>query len=275
MKRILVAAALAALGATGAQAADIAARTYTKAPAPAIEQVSSWTGFYVGGEVGARWSDSTWTTYALQDPINAFSNFRLPQGNPASFNSSSVRAGGYLGYNWQFAPTWVLGIEGDAAWGDNKKSLAGIPGTWGPGTAPAIIALDGSSVKLGWDAAIRGRLGWLITPSVMLFGAGGVAWQDVSINANCQPGGGWACGAVRNTTFNAVKTGWTAGGGVEAKVWSNWLARAEYRYADFGRTNYLFFPNTSDGVWMYHDLRTHTVSLGLAYQFGGPVVAKY
>jgi outer membrane immunogenic protein len=240
-----------------------------------MEQVYSWTGFYIGGELGGRWSKSTWTTDSLQDPIQPLSNFRLPQGNPASFDSSSVRAGGYVGYNWQVAPTWVLGIEGDAAWGDNKKSLAGIPGTWPAGTAPAIIALDGSSIKLGWDAAIRGRLGFLVTPSVMLFGTGGVAWQNLSVNANCQPGGGWACGAVRNTTFETNKAGWTAGGGIEAKVMTNWLARVEYRYADFGRSDYLFFPVSADGVRMHHDLQTHTVSVGLAYQFGGPVVAKY
>lgn len=264
---------LATAYAGSATAADLGARTYTKAPV--VEQISSWTGFYLGGEAGGRWSDSTWTTYALQDPINPASNFRLPQGNPASFDSTSARLGGYAGYNWQFATSWVAGIEGDIAWGDSKKTLAGIPGTWGPGTPAATIALDGSSVKLGWDAAIRGKLGVLVSPNVLLFGTGGVAWQDVSINANCQPGGGWACGAVRNTTFNTVKTGWTAGAGVEAKVFGNWLARGEYRYADFGRTDYLFFPSTTDGVWLHHDLKTHTVSFGLAYQFGGPVVAKY
>jgi outer membrane immunogenic protein len=275
MKKILAAATLAVLGATAAQAADLATRpAYTKAPV-AVEQVYSWTGFYVGGELGGRWSKSTWTTDALQDPINPLSNFRLPQGNPAGFDSASVRAGGYFGYNWQVAPTWVLGIEGDAAWGDNKKSLAGIPGTWPAGTAPATIALDGSSIKLGWDAAIRGKVGYLVTPSVMLFGTGGVAWQNIQVNANCQPGGGWACGAVRNTTFETNKAGWTAGGGIEAKVMTNWLARVEYRYADFGRTDYLFFPVTADGVRMHHDLQTHTVSVGLAYQFGGPVVARY
>ena len=273
MKRILAGGFIAFFAATASSAADMGARVVTKAPAPVPYE--SWTGFYVGGQLGGRWSDSTWTTYALSDPINPVSNVRLPQGNPASFDSSSIRAGGYLGYNWQFAPVWVLGIEGDVAWGDGKKSLAGIPGTWTPGTPAATIALDGSSVQLGWDAAIRGRLGWLVTPSVMLFGTGGVSWQDVSVNASCQPAGGWACGTPRNTTINTVKTGWTAGGGIEAKIAANWLARVEYRYADYGSTNYLFFPGTGDAVHLTHDLRTHAVSVGVAYRFGGPVVARY
>jgi len=265
----------AVIGMGAASAADLPARTYTKAPA-AVVPVYDWTGFYIGGEVGGRWSDSTWTTYALEDPIVPAAANRLSQGNPANFNSSSLRAGGYAGYNWQIAPSWVLGIEGDAAWADNSKSLPGIPGTWSAGAPAAQIAVDGSSVKLGWDAAIRGRLGWLVAPSVMLFGAGGVAWQDVSVNANCsQTNFSPWCGANRNTTFNTTKMGWTAGGGIEAKFARNWLARVEYRYSDFGRTDYLFFPATFDAVWMHHDLRTHIVSAGLAYQFGGPVVAKY
>jgi outer membrane immunogenic protein len=274
MKKLLVSLLVATAWTSVASAADLAARPYAKAPVP--PQVSSWTGFYVGGEAGARWGDSTWTTYALQDPVSALSNFRLPQGNPASFDSTSARLGGYAGYNWQFAPSWVAGIEGDIAWGDSKKSRAGIPGTWGPGALPADIARDGSSVKLGWDAAIRGRLGILVTPDILLFGTGGVAWQDVSINANCAVGiGVWCAPVPRNATLSEVKTGWTAGAGIEAKVMGNWLVRGEYRYADFGTTNYLFFPGTGDAVWFRHELKTHTASFGLAYQFGGPVVAKY
>ncbi|MGG6497701.1 UNVERIFIED_CONTAM: porin family protein, partial [Bacteroidetes bacterium 56_B9] len=84
--------------------------------------------------------------------------------------------GGYAGYNWQVAPTWVVGLEGDIAWGDANKTLAGIPGTWPAGTSSASIALDSTSLRETWDGAIRGRLGFLITPTIMLFGTGGVAF---------------------------------------------------------------------------------------------------
>lgn len=254
-----------------ALAADLPARTYTKAPAIATP-VSDWTGFYIGGEVGGRWSDSTWTTDGLLVPNGPIGN--RTGDIPASFNSSSVRAGAYFGYNWQVSRSWVLGIEGDAAWGDNNRSRAGIPGTWSPGTPFVFVSADNSNVRLGWDAAVRARVGWLVAPNVMLFGAGGAAWQDVSVGANCQVTGPW-CSVARSASFSTTKVGWTVGGGVEAKVWSNWLARVEYRYADFGRTDYAFFPATIDAVYMHHDLKTQTVSFGLAYQFGGPVVAKY
>ncbi len=253
--------------ASGASAADLP----VKAVAAPVAVAPSWTGFYIGGEVGGRWSNSTWTTYALVSPNGPIGN--RTGDIPASFDSSSVRAGGYLGYNWQFSPAWVLGIEGDAAWAKNDKSRLGVPGTWSPPIF-AQVANDNSSVDLGWDAAIRGRLGWLVTPNVMLFGAGGVAWQDVSINANCQVTGPW-CSVAHNTTVSTTKVGWTIGGGVEAKIWGNLLARIEYRYADFGQSDYLFLsvPTSNDSVFMHHDLKTQIVSVGLAYQFGGP--AKY
>lgn len=273
MKRFLLAAVAATVAASSVHAADLAPRVYTKAPEAPV--VQSWTGFYLGGELGGRWSDTTWTTTALEDPVSTFENgFRLPQGNTASFNSSTFRAGGYAGYNWQFAPTWVVGLEGDIAWGHSSKTLAGIPGTLAPFSTPASIALDSTNVREGWDGSIRGRLGFLVTPGVMFYGTGGIAFQDVSVTANCSINGPW-CILNRSETFSKVMTGWTVGGGTEAKVASNWLVRAEYRFADFGHLSHEFFPQTIDSVFMNQSLKTHTVSVGMAYQFSGPVVAKY
>ena len=271
MKRLSL-AAVAMMAAASAHAADLAPRPYTKAPeAPLVE---SWTGFYLGAELGGRWSNTTWTSTGLEDPVAAFENVRLPQGNPASFNAATVRAGGYAGYNWQVAPTWVVGLEGDIAWGNSSKTSAGIPGSWFAFSTPATIALDSSNVREGWDGTIRGRLGFLITPSVMLFGTGGVAFQDVSVTANCSRNGPW-CVLNRSESFNHVMTGWTVGGGIEGKVASGWLARLEYRYADFGSLSHEFFPKTIDSVFMTESMRTQTVSVGIAHQFGAPVVAKY
>ncbi|MDR3468984.1 MAG: outer membrane beta-barrel protein [Xanthobacteraceae bacterium] len=271
MKRLLLAAALA-VAITPAHAADLAPRLYTKAPD--VAAVDSWTGFYVGGELGGRWSGSTWTTTALEDPVSAIEFGRVPQGNPAGFNPATVRAGGYAGYNWQFAPAWVVGLEGDLAWGDGSKSIAGIPGTWWPATSAATIALDSTSVRETWDGAIRARLGWLITPGLLLFGTGGVAWQDVSVTANCSVNGPW-CVRDRSESFGKVMTGWTVGGGAEAKLAGNWLARIEYRYADFGSVSHEFFPQTVDSVFMRQSVRTQTVSVGFAHLFGDPAATRY
>ena len=57
MKKFLLATvALVALGATvPALAADLGARTYTKAPAYAAP-IYNWTGFYIGGHIGGAFN---------------------------------------------------------------------------------------------------------------------------------------------------------------------------------------------------------------------------
>lgn len=142
MKRFVV-------GGIAALALDFVTPVQAASPAP----VMTWTGFYVGGLLGVRAADSTWTTDCLQVGCFSGANFRLPQGNPASFDSTGFRGSIYFGYNWQVAPRWIAGIEGDIGLGSNNKSLSGIPGTWAPGTPAATIALDSSSVKETWDGS--------------------------------------------------------------------------------------------------------------------------
>src|SRR4051795_10497251 len=99
MKKILIgAAASAAVLATiagPALAADMPARTYSKAPvytAPAL--VYNWTGFYIGGHVGG-----------------AFAGDNSLQGGSARF-----LGGVQAGFDYQFAPNWVMGIEAQYSW---------------------------------------------------------------------------------------------------------------------------------------------------------------
>ena len=86
------------------------------------------------------------------------------------------------------------------------------------------------------------------------------------------PGAGWTrlnVGVV--STASTTKTGWTAGGGIEAMLWSNWLARIEYRYSDYGTFSYTLF-STVDAIAAESKLHTHTALVGVAYRFGGPVL---
>lgn len=269
MRSIYASALILLLTLPLAKAADLAARMPLKAPAPAL--LESWTGFYLGGELGARLANTNWTSTGLQDPIDPATSARfLPQGNPANFDSTGFRGGVYAGYNWQVSPAWLLGVEGDIAWGNNSKTRPGIPGTWlAVQNGSPIIGNDSSTVKFGGDGSIRGRAGWLMTPSVLLFGAGGVAWQQVSLTANCNATGPW-CFPSMLETYSKVATGYTVGGGIEGKF-GKWLARLEYRFADFGRISHEFFPPgpaTFNAIWMNESVRTHTVSAGLAYSFG-------
>lgn len=270
MKKLVVAnVAIAVLLASGASnAADLARPLPVKAPIAA--PAPGWTGLYAGLSVGARWTDSTWTTTSIEVPA-----IPLRTGNPAtaSLNSTSARIGGFIGYNWQFAPAWVAGIEADLAWGDNKKSSSPIPATvFLPGSCSgaANCSLDSITAKASWDGSVRGRFGYLIAPTWMIYATGGVAWQQFELSAVCGLGGPW-CTANRSESTSWTRVGWTVGGGVETMLWGNWLARAEYRYADFGTVTHSFFTSAPfDTVAMSEPLRTHTATVGLAYKFGGP-----
>jgi len=125
-------AAAAFLTPVAASAADL--KPVYKAP-PAPVATFNWTGFYVGGSVGARWMEGDWNTTCLQTglagttcPNTAGFPGRITTDNPASFDATSFRGGVYAGFNWQ-VNTWVFGIEGDWAWAKNDDTRAGIPGT--------------------------------------------------------------------------------------------------------------------------------------------------
>jgi outer membrane immunogenic protein len=275
--------ALAALTAFGpAMAADLPVKSPVP-NAPAVED--SWTGPYVGLAVGGKLAHTTWTATSTSD----FPGTIIDASSPRNFDPAAARIGGYAGYSWQVA-SFVFGIEGDIAYANATTSSAGIPGcaiscfpgAFGPG-------VDTTSVKIAWDASLRARLGVLASPGVLFYGTGGVALQRVQTSGTCQhsladPACTRAPGDPFDTQTNAkILTGWTIGGGIEAKVYGSWLLRAEYRYARFDRLHGLLpfgvpTPLAPLGTdFQRYDLSvdTHVAALGIAYQFGGPVVAKY
>jgi opacity protein-like surface antigen len=269
-----------------------------KAP-PASPNAYDWTGAYTGLMGAYRMSDAQWNTAAL--PVSAavaafvapFFGFLPPTPdpttNPAKFFNAAAQGGLFAGYDWQVARRWVTGIEGDVAFGDSSMRRAGIPGTFGNGAAAAIFLLpgiealqaDSSTVKFGWDGSIRGRVGYLASPTVLVYGTGGVAFQQMSVGANCNGGVASWCASVvrfffpgvigppRSETASTVRTGWTAGGGLEGVLTGNWLGKVEFRYSDFGRYSHNFFAGTIDEVDMTLRPHTYTFLAGIGYKFHG------
>jgi outer membrane immunogenic protein len=169
--------------------------------------------------------------------------------------------------NWQIAPRWVVGIEGDVGFADQATSLPGLPFSPGIG-APALFAGDSLAVRTKWDASARGRVGFLVTPATLLYVTGGAAWQRFEVTSTCNIGGGSCGGFLPAIVTNAAtKAGWTVGAGIETSVGANWFARAEYRYADFGPSG-LTIQRTAEIDNFDVALRTHTATFGLAYKFG-------
>src|SRR5437868_4494385 len=107
MKKILLASlAVAALYAAPVLAADRPAPAYKAAPMAA--PVYSWTGFYIGGNVGGAWSHLTTTD------VDAFAALATA-GTQTKLHKTGFTGGGQLGYNVQSA-NWLFGIEGDIGW---------------------------------------------------------------------------------------------------------------------------------------------------------------
>jgi opacity protein-like surface antigen len=117
MKKIILATVLAGLGSTSALAADLGARTYTKAPVMA-EAAYNWTGFYIGGDIGAANPSHDFTSNFMQNGTTRANNV---QHN--SFSGASFTGGVHAGYNWQFAPNLVAGVEGDWQWVRSSQSF--------------------------------------------------------------------------------------------------------------------------------------------------------
>jgi outer membrane immunogenic protein len=167
-----------------------------------------------------------------------------------------------------------VGFEGDFGFADHTASLQGFG--FSPG-AFAFARSESSSfaVRTTWDANLSGRVGFLVTPTTLLYATAGAAWQHFDVISTCSNNGGSpGCSGLLPlvVTNSATKAGWTAGLGAETMLSGNWFARAEYRYADLGTSSFTLTRNIS-GAFVSTDfdiaLRTHTAIFGVAYKFGG------
>jgi outer membrane immunogenic protein len=200
MKKLLLAAGLIGLGTASALAADLPARTYSKAPAM-VSPASNWTGFYVGVMGGYGWSDSVnvagYTT-GTNDINGGF-------------------AGGTIGYNWQGAGSpFVFGIEADGAWSDinYSETLAGV-------------TFEDRIRSLG---SVTGRVGYAVD-AALFYVKGGYAWANNRVSVTNVAGT-----LFSESKFHS---GWTIGGGLEYGFAQNWSAKAEYMFASYGNEDYL------------------------------------
>ena len=198
----LASAAVATLLAVPAQAADMP----IKAPAP-VAMTSSWSGFYIGAHVGYGYAVT-----ALNAPDLALTSRIIGAG------SKGFVAGGLGGYNYMLSSRWVGGIEIDGSWQDIKTKVT-------------VLNFDGElKGSMDWSASVRARLGFLVTPSMMLFGTAGWSWSSIDININ-------AFGGLIEQHSGSV-SGPQAGFGVETMWTENWLVRTEYLHSFYDRVEF-------------------------------------
>jgi outer membrane immunogenic protein len=221
----------------------------------------AWTGFYSGLNVGGGWTANSGGSQFVPyvDPVDPSAVFIYPGPNAAS-SSGGVVGGGQLGFSYQFAPSIVAGVETDfqgtsISSGQNRAAVATL-------ACPlacnyVLVPLSNGTnpgVHLSWFGSVRGRAGFLVTPTLMLYGAVGFAYGQVQGNS---------------TSFTTTRTGWTAGGGLEWLFLPNWSTKLEYLLVDL----------SSDGAAGPLGLSSHyrpevsVVRTGVNYRFNLGAVA--
>jgi outer membrane immunogenic protein len=225
-------------------------------PAPGLPSVYkeppvvyTWTGFYIGGNIGGAWQGLSGTNFT--DTIG--STFTAP-------TNVQFMGGGQVGVNYQFWDGVVIGAEAMFDWLPNTENAS-----------ITAVAPDGTTAFLGtinnrWLTTATGRLGYA-WDRVLFYGKGGAAWVGAS-NPGISIGGvPTALTGGNNSNF-----GWTAGFGLEWAFWNNWSLRAEYDFVGLGNHTYTVAPGPTifaGDVITYSYPSFSIMTLGVNYKFGG------
>jgi outer membrane immunogenic protein len=223
MKKIFLTTAAVLISASAASAADLAARPYTKAPVYAPPAaVYNWTGFYIGGHVGGAFGGDN--------------NIAAP-GFTGNGNDGVFMGGVQVGYDTQFAPNWVFGLEANYSFLDTNGD-------------PFVNRGLGS---------VTGRLGYTWGGPALLYVKGGYAWADTRNT------GGFGGGTFSDTHIG--RDGYTVGAGLEYLFTQNWSGKIEYQYYDFGHTTATFTDALGNITAVGFRNDEHTIKVGLNYRF--------
>ena len=282
----------AVLLATAAVAADLPS---TKAP-PVAEPAPMWAGFYAGLNAGGTWGDYNSTNVSIwptKDLAGYWTTSSLLSGGLATGGASGFIGGGQAGYNWQ---TKVLGYGVLAGF---EADIQGIASNKGAGQSPmsAVVltfsnhsnfttySTTSSNNYLSYIGTARGRLGFMASPALLIYGTGGLAYGQANLSINQFQQFGIAVGWSNSTTSTTL-VGWTAGGGLEWMFMPNWSAKVEYLYYDLGNQtgqNQFVAYSPSGAQWTYgsyasRQFNGNIARAGVNYHFNWgatPIVARY
>jgi outer membrane immunogenic protein len=260
------------------------------------QQSSNWSGGQLGGSNGVSSVSNNFAEpgafvcpSAFAFGSTCFENLLVFSGHKSSYT-----IGPFVGWRWQVGKSpvggpVVIGIEADWSWKKAETSgFLGATNCFGVGCSLLRTDAKTGSLKQSWDASIRGRLGVLVTPWTLVYGTGGVAFEEVTGSfayngvilscatpSPCVPSG-TSASALAN--WSDTRVGGTGGAGVETEVWRGVKARIEYRYTDFGSQTKTFPVaticgtafgcNTPSGLVSISTRESfHTVRVGLGVDF--------
>jgi outer membrane immunogenic protein len=241
MMRSIIALAFTALAssaiATSAMAADMPVKAR---PAPAPAPVYLWTGCYIGGNVG-------WAQESVRfDDSDGFDDGRL--------SKSGFAGGGQVGCDYQFASNWVFGVQGMIDATDIKRRRVSI--------VDPDLSFEHDA---RWFATITARLGFLVTPSMLLYAKGG--WGTVKERTRVFDTDTDL--VLRSVNRNA--SGADVGVGLEYMFTPNWTFFVEWDHIFLDRNSIQMDERRFDNIHRDFD----KVLFGINWRFGGARSSVY
>jgi outer membrane immunogenic protein len=277
MKKIALSVAALALSAAGAFAADLPFRKGPPVLSPPPPPPPMWTGFYAGLNAGYGFgtNSNTQSVGVGSAPFTGFGptfegrwgaftslGAGLATSGVGSTNQNGFIGGGQVGYNYQWGANFVIGLEADI----QGAGIRGASHTVGVGSDSAIsdanvnnpelrinsTAMGETTVHAGvdWMGTVRGRLGYLFTPTMLVYATGGLTYGGVYANVNNYAVANSAWQAYDNGWYDFPKAvthtfvgggsksstlvGWNVGGGLEWMFMPNWSLKAEAIYWNMG-----------------------------------------
>jgi outer membrane immunogenic protein len=253
MKMLLGVVGLAVVSmAAPAAAADLAARPYTKAPAPMVAAIYDWTGFYIGLNGGGGSARKCW------DINNSAGAAIAPAFGEGCHDATGGMAGGQLGYRWQ-ATNWVFGLEAQGDWADFRGS-----------NASQFFAGATNQTKIDAFGLFTGQVGYAWNSLLWYVKGGAAVANDSYIGFN-------TASSFAFDTAHQTRWGGTVGTGLEFGFAPSWSVAVEYDHIFMGNQNVTFtsvatgLPDRTDNIRQDVDMGTVRVN----YRWGGPVISKY
>jgi outer membrane immunogenic protein len=224
-------------------------------PAPPPPPPFTWTGLYIGGNVGVVVAESHWTD----------SLFGLDWGRTSD---TRFMGGGQVGFNYQFVgSSFVLGAEAQFDWAGNGNGVSAV----GPlGHGFQITSNDNSITTAA------ARIGFAALDRALFYGKVGGGW----VGNNGFTVTDLTTGQAFNGGTSHTVSGWMAGGGIEAAFSDNWSAKIEYDYIGLGSRTFtlpgVIIPALAgDTITSNHNVQM--VKFGINYRFGwgGSMLGNY
>jgi high affinity Mn2+ porin len=249
-----------------AHAADLSGMMPVKAPPPAATAAYDWTGFYVGGHLGYAAGSSNWSATptgtaapTLNGSVDLFNSFDAFKGAGSYFE------GFQAGYNVMLPSRLVLGVEADVSFANTIGGTSTV--------SSAAVGVANYSEQVEFSGTVRGRIGYAPNLGVgshwLFYATGGLAWtydQFTRTQLAGAPAGGTAIPGQVENLFVVPRVGGAAGVGVEYALPSNWTARLEYLFTDYGSRS-VTFP--AGAQRFDSDLNLSELRFGLNYRLNG------